>query len=463
MGLTGSETASPPADASLLRTGKLPHVLALLMLIHGLSYAWASAEKVPNIDFFTFWSVSQAASTHPVANIYSLEGQRDMASTAMAAAHTSTASDLQRRAATMVLGIYEGRIDATGSPLLYAAIGALSSGNFLADQKRFLFVSMLFLVLSVLLLKHLLHFTSLQTMLLLTFLFLYYEPVVSDLNVGNVNEIQLLAVVLFIFFVARSQPMLAGLVIGAVSVFKPTTVLVLALAVGIGVVDQDYKRLLRLLVGTGVAAVASIAASAAYFGTADVWFEFLRSLPRTLNTTSYTSENGNVSLFALFGGMFGHSSLIAVALLAGLGWLLFATRKRRRSPGPSASAERNSPMLFHSAFFAGGCGCAVLLLSSPLAWVHYYLLLLPLTLYLIATPAPSRDGETQDRHFVAAAERALPFLPFVVLSLLFGQMLSNHLRLLCATIIAATLLTLAVAVYRIWQHRRVLNLPDSLT
>ena len=462
MELTGSETTTPPTDAGLLRTGKLSHFLALLMLIHGISYAWVSATKAPNIDFFTFWSVSQAAWTHPVANIYSLEGQRDMASTAMAAARTSTASDLQRRAATIVLGIYDGRIDATGSPLLYAAVGALSSGNFLADQKRFLFVSMLFLVLSVLLLKRLLHFTSLQAMLLLTFLFLYYEPVVSDLNVGNVNEIQLLAIVLFIFFSTRSQPMLAGLVIGAVSVFKPTTVLVLALAIGIGVADQDYKRLSRLLVGAGVAVVALIAASAAYFGTPDVWLEFVRSLPRTLNTTSYTSENGNVSLSALFGGMSGRSSLIAVAFLASLGWLLSVTRKRRRSPVLASSTERNCAMLFHSAFFAGGCGCAVMLLSSPLAWVHYYLLLLPLTLYLVATPVPNRDADAQTHNFVAAANRALPFLAFVVLSLLFGQMLSNHLRLLCATIIAATILTLALAVYRLWQHRRALNLPDSL-
>ena len=120
-------------------------------------------------------------------------------------------------------------------------------------------------------------------------------------------------------------------------------------------------------------------------------------------------------------------------------------------------------MLFHSAFFAGGCGCAVMLLSSPLAWVHYYLLLLPLTLYLVATPAPNRDAEAQTDNFLAAANRAFPFLPFVVLSLLFGQMLSNHLRLLCATIIAATLVTLAMAVYRFWQQRCVLNLPDSIT
>jgi glycosyl transferase family 87 len=461
--LTGRERTSPTTNTGLLRTGKLPHLLAFLMLIHGISYAWVSATKTPNIDFFTFWSVSQAASTHPVANIYSPEGQRDMASIALAAARTSTASDMQRRAAAIVLGIYDGRIDATGSPLLYAGIAALSSGNFLTDQKRFLLASMLFLVLSVLLLKRLLNFTGLQAMLLLTFLFLYYEPVVSDLNVGNVNEIQLLAIVLFIFFATRSQPMLAGLVIGAVTVFKPTTVLVLALAVGIGVADQDYKRLSRLLVGAGVAVVALLAASTAYFGTPAVWFEFLRSLPRTLHTTSYTSENGNVSLSALFGGMSGHSSLIAVALLAGLGWLLFATRKRDRSSVLPSSTERNSAMPFHSAFFAAGCGCAVMLLSSPLAWVHYYLLLLPLTLYLVMTPAPSRDGVAPYHHLVAAADRDLPFLPFVVFSLLFGQMLSNHLRLLCATIMAATILTLAVAVYRIWQLRCALNLPESIT
>ena len=112
-----------------------------------------------------------------------------------------------------------------------------------------------------------------------------------------------------------------------------------------------------------------------------MWLDFLRSLTKTLGRTSYPLETGNFSLSALlFGANRTSSVLITLVLLAGFSWLVFATRQRVPVEAPTVLWNEID------AFAAGGIGCAIMLLSSPLAWLHYYLLLIPLSLYLIGRP-----------------------------------------------------------------------------
>ena len=224
-----------------------PVILALLLLTQAGWFVWRTATNTPTIDFFTLWSIPHDFSRKPVANIYLPDGQRDLASVAVAEALSPAASNLQRQATAMVLHLYNGRIDAPGSPFLYAAIGWLSSGDFATDQKRFVLICSLCLVASLLLLNNLLRFTVVDLILLVTFLSWAYEPVLSDARVGNVGEIQLLAISLFIFFMARSRLLLAGLTIGAATAFKPTTAVVLALGVIALLADRDFRLLLRML------------------------------------------------------------------------------------------------------------------------------------------------------------------------------------------------------------------------
>ena len=209
-------------------------ILAFLLLVHTGWSVWRSATNTPTIDFFTFWSVPYARSRQPAANIYSQEDQREMGSLMVAEARSPDASRAQRQATSTVMQLYDGRIDATGSPLLYAVIGWLSSGNYEIDQKRFVFFCTSCLALSLLALQRLLRFSAVATMVLLMFLSWNYEPVLADMRVGNVNEIQLFAITLFIFFIARSRPLLAGLAISAATMFKPTTLVVLVLSVILG-------------------------------------------------------------------------------------------------------------------------------------------------------------------------------------------------------------------------------------
>jgi len=432
-------------------------VFAFLLLVHTLWFAWLSAARYPTIDFFSFWSVSQALAQKPGIPIYSVEGQREMASLAVNRAATSAASDLQRRATSMVLRLYDSRIDAISSPVLYTAVGLFSSGNFPVDQKRFLLVSMLCLFSAVLLLTNLLRLTALEIFLLLSFLFWNYEPVSSDLSTGNVNSIQLFAITLFIFCVARSKPLLAGLTIGAVTAFKPTTLMVIAIAVVIALVDRDYKQPLRMLAGCITAIAASVLVSSAYFGNPAIWLHFLRNLPQTLGGTYYSVESGNVSLPALlFGPSRGPSSVIYLILLSALVWILVSSRAPAVNPSPLTTSSTCASFRVHVAFAAGGCGCAIMLLSSPLVWQHYYVLLLPLSAYLMSplSRAPLHS-QTEESNLGAGLLRLLPFSPFVVLSLLFEQYVGKqNVRLLCGLIVLTALSTFLLSLYRLWHQRR---------
>jgi Glycosyltransferase family 87 len=435
---------------SLLRTAT---VLSLLVLAQLAWTRWTLATNGPTVDFFTLWSVPQTLHHEPGVNVYSAETQLEMGSTALLQAQSPGASDHQREATTMTRRLYNGRIEATGSPWLYALIGALSSGDFPTDQKRFLFVSMACLVASILFLSRLLRFNTLAIALLFAFILWNYEPFLSDINAGNVNEFQLFGIVLFIFFAARSQPLLAGLTIGATTAFKPITLMVMALSVIVGVADQDYEELLYMLLGCLAGFAASVVGAAAYFRQPTMWLQYLHSLPKT-GTGTYAVKLGNFSLTALlFGKGTAWSVSIPIVLLAAFAWLFFSTRRGKHSSTPLPK-EANDRLRLDTAFCVGGCGCAVMLLSSPLVWVHYYLLLLPLCLYLVFSEGDQGNPSWGNARRILAF--SLPFVPLVLFSLSLVQIVKDA-RLVCMSMILATILTVALASYRIWERRRVLQ------
>lgn len=433
-------------------------ILALLLLVHVGWIVWQSATNMPTIDFLTFWSVPHALSRKPIVNIYSPDSQRDIGSLVVSEARLPNASEVQQQATERVARLYDGRVDATGTPLLYAAIGWLSSGNFRVDQRRFVFVCMLCLVLSMLVLKDLLRFSVVEISLLIIFTATYYAPALADMQVGNINEIQLFAIALFMFFTARAQPLLAGLTIGTATMLKPTPVMVLALSLIAGLADREYRQLLRMFAGCLIAVAGSFVISAAYFGNPAIWIDFLRSLPRTLNGISYSLESGNFSLSELLFGATGGGSLIIPLVLLGIfSWLLFATRQ---SAGPALallSKENNGARRMHSAFAVGGGGCAIMLLSSPLVWPHYYLLLLPLSLY-VTRPGfePEDDSSVRGIRARGVAVSVLPFVLLLMFSFLAELIVKNDPRSICIVFTLATVATLALASYRFWQQRRLL-------
>jgi Glycosyltransferase family 87 len=205
----------------ILGTYRPSLLLALLLLANVMFARWQDALSTPTMDFFIAWSVPRALSIKPIANIYSAEGQLDLAATMEREANAPGISAKQKRATADTLRMGGGKIDAPGSPFLYTVMGLLSSGDYETDQRRFAIVCLASFALSIVVLCQLLQFSWLATILALIVLASSYMPTLSDVMVGNLNQIQLFIITLFIFFLARSLPLLAGVSIGLGMMLKP--------------------------------------------------------------------------------------------------------------------------------------------------------------------------------------------------------------------------------------------------
>lgn len=439
---TTKTAGSRPISTNNTRTFGVPELLACLLLVHSALFAWQYATQTPMVDFFVFWCVPHALSVKPVANIYTEQARREMGNEMATEAQSPSTPEAQKQAtyANMQDTLHNGRVDAHGSPFLYTLIGLMSSGDYEADQKRFAIVSGFCLAAAVAMLCYLLRISTVSIILLLAFLAADFAPVVSDLGVGNINEIQLFAVALFIWFAGRSQSLAAGIVIGMATMIKPTTGSVVVLAMIIGLADRDYRGLLRLLIGVVVSSVMCIAVSGLYFGNPKMWIEFIKSMSDTLGEGSYPLEKGNYGLAKLLFGATGPgTTIILITLVAVFAWLIFSTRRK------SSAAIAAMP----NAFAAGGVGCAAMLLSSPLAWVHYFVLLIPLSVYVIQ---PIQNGEAKQFRG-DMLWRLLAFLPLLMLSDLAQYLMSSAPRVLSADFNCATVLTLALALFLIRRQR----------
>jgi hypothetical protein len=269
---------------------------------------------------------------------------------------------------------YQGRIDATGSPLAYAVVGLSSSGRYEDDLRRFTIAALIAFVASMGLLCRLLGFSTTATVVAAGVFSLCFAPMLADLRAVNVNQLQLLFLSLFLWLNYQKRPALAGAVLGIGIAFKPNIAAVLVLAGVVALVDGRIRESGRLFIGAAAGIALGVAVGAAYFGTVDVWGWFLTSIGRTLQT-GYPLELGNYALASLIAAVTSTevAPLLAILALATVVVVLVSTRR------PSESR----PVPIDQHFLIVGIGCVVMLLGSRLVWIHYYVLLIPLSLYLL--------------------------------------------------------------------------------
>jgi hypothetical protein len=360
-------------------------VLAVVLLAQVSFDRWQMSSRAVCIDFFTLWSVPHLVGNDPVQDIYSIDAQRKMGAAVRADAARPGTPLIQRQAAAVTDELYGGRVDATGTPFAYTLVGSLSSGEYTRDLRRFIVVSWAGFFAAVVMLCRLLGFSVLGTVLALMVFTSSFAPLLAELRVANVNQLQLFAVASFIVLLARGRLGLAGFVLGLAVLFKPNVAWIPVLGGLIAVADQDFRRARRVALGAVAAGAAVLGVTTLYFGTPQPWVSFVGSLRRTLDVT-YPLDNGNLGLSTLLFSLTNWhvSALLSVVFLVAFGVLAVRTRAK----GPSAASSRlHSGLPAGDAFVIAGAGCAVMLLTSNLAWLHYYILMIPLALYLLRPPA----------------------------------------------------------------------------
>ena len=357
-----------------------PMVLAILLLANAAVARWTYTKAALDIDYFTLWSVPHAVARLPpaaqVPDIYTSAVQRDMGALLLEEARGLPRDSPQVRATQITASLYDGRVDATGTPFVYAIVGLLSSPDFAGDAAVFQFVSAVCFLIALGLLLRTLRFPLWSAVLALVFFGLEFTPIRADVRVGNINQLQLLTLALFIVLSTKGRPLVAGLALGFGAALKPNLLPVAIAALLFALAARDYRRLTRTMTGLLTAIAIAVAIGATYFGSLVAWGDFVRSVPATLGQ-GYPLENGNYGLAELLSTVTTLPvAQTIVALAVGVVIMVTVIRRRRGS-------DANGSAAFHDSFLAAGVGIALMLLASRLAWLHYYALTIPAALYLL--------------------------------------------------------------------------------
>jgi hypothetical protein len=395
---------------SVVRTTREPTiVLAALVALASVTSLWQLGQRSPAIDFYQFWVAAQvlAGPGARAARLYDAREQTEIATRFRArAAATPAAPRLQAAATT------RSRLELYGSPFLYAAFVPLVTGDYETDHRRFRLLSLAALVVAILTLGHVLGHSPSVTLLVLAFVALAFQPLRADIRVGNLNQIQLLLLAAYLWLASRERSRLrliaAGAVLGLSVTLKPNVAAVVPLLAVAWLVAGRTRRL--VLEGCGVLAglLGAVLVGASMFGALSIWARWLgavRALPGSIIPVG--RGNFGISRLAL-----EHLGVDVVPLLATTTFAVTVAavcygRHRLRE---LARASGGGEIVAVDALVVG-TGCLLFLLSAPLVWQHYFVLVLPSVMVLLGPPGVPRPTRTR-LVLTAAAFVAVAITPY---------------------------------------------------
>jgi hypothetical protein len=368
-------------------------VLALILAISGILQAWDRTQRLGPIDYYHFWIVAQTVRQDRARDVYSHAGRTEVALLAKIRA-TEDAFVYVRELSAYQASLRTGEEDPARSfqtlatPLLFAVIGSLSTGDYERDYLHFARLSLGLYVAGIAIFCRLLGYSARNGLLAIGFFTLACDPMRIDQQFGNVNEIQLglVALALWALIKGRRAWRLAGAaLLGVLVAFKPNLLLVPAGLLLAELFDRRFARLAELVAGLAVGAALGVAGGALYFGGLDIWLSWRNTLPEML-TLSFPVRENNYSLSQVVFEVTG-VDLSLPFLLLGLALLAVALWQSRLPA--TASEEARAFRLFLAAVLP----VPIALLSARLAWAHYFLALAPLLLMTLRPRDTALDGQ----------------------------------------------------------------------
>jgi glycosyl transferase family 87 len=431
-------------------------ILVALALVYSLPFFWNNTTQKLKMDYFVCWSVPHCQSLESIPDIYSKEGQKEVAKRHWQHSLLPATPKKQKLVTRYVIYFYQGRIDVTGTPFLYMIIGLLSGGNYEHDQMIFMVLSSMCFIISIIILCYIVKFSLLSTLTLLLVFISLYLPLFSNLQVGNVNLVQLFIITLYIWAITRTEKYIylvaAGLLLGVGIMVKPNIALIFILSSMMYLADKKYKNALMLFIGTTLSGFFSVLLSSLYFGKVDIWWDFIRSLPATLSYY-YPVVEGNYSITNLIYSItdIRMSLFFIIIFIAVFGYLVWITRRTGidKEINPEKRQEHKQKMVQNETFLVVGIGCVIMFISAGLTWLHYYILLIPLLIYLI-----SLSHNNKKRKY-AIIFKILPFIAlflFTKIPVLLFSFKSPYNQFVLLN--SATGILLVLSFYELWYQRK---------
>jgi hypothetical protein len=350
-------------------------VLAAMLVAFGSVRAWRTARENAGIDYYQYWVVGKVLGRGEVASIYRHDSRAALGREFLW--HALAGESERQRAAARVRTVLEPM----STPFLFTVLSPFALGAYEPSLDLFLALSLACLLASILVFGRVVAMPLLERLLVLALLVFVFQPVAADLRVGNVGQLQLGLVALYVwlsagFGTARQAP--AGIVLGAATAFKPNLAAVAPLLLASWAMGRQWRRLVAQGTGFVAGALASLLVSAGLFGSLQAWPDWLAAV-RAGDLPLMPMAVGNVSLLAL-GRRWTGLDLGPLPGLAGTLAVVLALWLRRRVAAPRLPAQAVLDDLPVAA-----AGCLLFLLSSPLVWQHYLMLALPAVMVLLGT------------------------------------------------------------------------------
>ena len=400
--------------------------------------------KQPGIDYLHFWAVPQSMQFEqtydlPEESCYTQKGRVSLLRWLEGQASSAGEGESRVDSAFVSLivknqNLYKEGVAPTGTPLLYASLGAIQTGRFSWDYRIFQFVSALFLVCGMVLLGTTggakWYVAAVGTFVAAVL----YLPIVIDAGVANTNRLQLGMVTIGLACCTRFRAVgcfLAGaLVLGFAVVFKPNTILVPFFVAVLLLREQGFRQALLFSLGCVVGGAAGVLGATVFFNGFPCWSQWAQYL-RTAEGL-YPLEAGNYSWTTVFPVSPLVGAAVGIALVFCVCGAICYPRMRLGQLLQQPKRERFDLQISTARhiMLAGSLGLLVPLLSAPLAWGHYYSLALP-TIFLTGLTV-FRNNSRFDRvvSFVwLVAVLVVSAKPFVVLGIASPKVIALSLNL----------------------------------
>ncbi|HEY5961215.1 MAG TPA: glycosyltransferase 87 family protein, partial [Polyangiaceae bacterium] len=269
-------------------------------------------------------------------------------------------------------------LETTATPFLYTVFGAVSNDDYDLCLNRFRAILLGAFVLSVVGLARLARHSTTNAFLMVALLTDWFEPLASDLRVGNVGSLQLLQVVVFallrLHLAERRRDWASGLWLGLSLAFKPNLAPLVLFVWLWQLLTRDWTAWFKTVAGVVGGVGGAVVTSTIAIGSTHPWLEWVSALA-SIPDANITTMLGNFSptevLRPYCGPMTG--ILLSAPGLALLAYgLAIRLRARQRRAVDSASSLARCDLIWVLAI-----GCLLPIMAVRLAWLHYFVLATP--------------------------------------------------------------------------------------
>jgi hypothetical protein len=426
-----------------------PMALMGLVLVLALGASvWNFGRNYPQVDFFQFWAVGRLKGAG-VTDIYSDPARHLLADTVRAEAQRSGS----QRAINAVK--HWPVLETYSTPFLYAVFGSISTGDYEFDSIVWQLLRFGAFLAAVLALCRLFRYSWAGSLVALAIILGTSIPLRNDLASGNVNEVQIGALAAFLVMRARwptsRGDLASGVLLGLLIAFKHDTAPVAGLLVLLWVADRRFGTLARQAAGMSLGAAIAFAVGVLAWGSLQPWLDWVGAARDLATHAQYSLDQQNYALTRFLtettgtnpGLLLGVGLAVAAAAAIARGRL---NRKAgRRLWADTEAAGRQARAWFNRECLAVGAAIAIVLLGSPIAWLHYFTLLVPLQLFLLR---PREDAESpvtaMARQVISAASAFL--LAFVAIDPIIGYgAFSDSAHAIAAAVILLAMSLIALA------------------